>query len=98
MYKRVFFGQVVNKSVAALKDINSVEFMMFLLLSAAVLWIGLYPEPLLNVLHTSIGQLLQTTMHSKIAAASSTGTGLMPATPVPHGTFPVPPPLSGPRP
>jgi len=67
MYKRVFFGGVVHSNVAALKDIGAVEFIMFLFLSIAVLWIGLYPEPLLNVFHASIGNLLQLTMHSKLA-------------------------------
>lgn len=67
MYKRVFFGEVANDSVAALRDINVSEFLVFLLLGIAVLWIGLYPEPLLNILHTSIGNLLQLTLHSKIA-------------------------------
>ena len=67
MYKRVFFGEVVHSNVAALRDINAVEFILFLLLSMAVLWIGLYPAPLLNVFHASIGHLLQLTMHTKIA-------------------------------
>ena len=68
MYKRVFFGQIVHAGVAALKDIGAVDFAMFLSLSIGVLWIGLYPEPLLNVFHTTIGHLLQQTMRTKIEA------------------------------
>jgi len=70
MYKRVFFGEIVHDSVAALRDVKAVEFIMFLLLSVAVLWIGLYPEPLLNVFHASIGNLLKLTMQSKIAVGA----------------------------
>jgi len=66
MYKRVFFGPVANSSVATLKDINAIEFVMFLLLSIGVLWIGLYPEPLLNVLHASIGHVLEQTLKLKV--------------------------------
>lgn len=66
MYKRVFFGEIVSASVATLKDIGSLEKSMFLLLALSVLWIGLYPEPLLNVFHTSIGHLLNQAMQTKL--------------------------------
>lgn len=59
MYKRVFYGPVVNEQVAALKDVSGVNLLVFILLAAAVFWIGIYPNALLNVLHTSIGHLLQ---------------------------------------
>lgn len=70
MYKRVFFGEIVHSSVAALHDVKPVEFIMFLSLSIAVLWIGFYPEALLNVFHVSIRHLLQLTMQSKIAVGA----------------------------
>jgi len=66
MYKRVFFGPVVNARVAALKDATSIETLIFILLSAAVLLLGLYPQSLLNVLHTSIGHLLELATQTKL--------------------------------
>jgi NADH-quinone oxidoreductase subunit M len=59
MYKRVFFGQITHESVAKLKDISGVDFWVFVFLAIPVLWIGLYPNALLNMFHASIGQLLQ---------------------------------------
>lgn len=66
MYKRVFFGPIVHPQLARLKDIGAVEFIMFALLSAAVLGIGLYPEPLLNKVHMGVSSLLQETMQTKV--------------------------------
>lgn len=66
MYKRVFYGQVVSDSVAGLKDIRGVNTLIFSLLTAAVLWIGLYPNALLNVFHATIGHLLQLSTTSRL--------------------------------
>jgi NADH-quinone oxidoreductase subunit M len=59
MYKRVFFGQVANEGVAKLKDISGIDLCLFIFLAAPILWIGLYPNAMLNMFHASIGQLLQ---------------------------------------
>lgn len=62
MYKRVVFGEVKNKSVAALKDLHSFEKLNFVLLAGAVLIVGIWPEPLLNTMRVAtkdlVGQLL----------------------------------------
>ncbi|MDP1574611.1 MAG: NADH-quinone oxidoreductase subunit M [Coxiellaceae bacterium] len=58
MYKRVFFGRVEHKAVANLQDVRGVDTWIFVLLAIPVLWIGLYPNPLLNMMHASIGNLL----------------------------------------
>jgi len=66
MYKRVFFGPVVDESVATLKDIGGVDITVFVLLAIPVLWIGLYPEPLLNTFHATVGHLLSLSLQPKI--------------------------------
>lgn len=66
MYKRVFFGEVANDRVAALKPVKGVESLAFVLLSLGILWIGIYPDGLLNVLHASVGHLLQLSTVSKL--------------------------------
>ena len=58
MYKRVIFGAIANAHVAELKDINLREFLVLGLLAAAVLAMGVYPDPFAEVLHTSVNDLL----------------------------------------
>ena len=59
MYKRVIFGAVANDQVAALKDLNSREFLVLGLLAAAVLFMGIYPLPFTEVMHASVNDLLR---------------------------------------
>lgn len=58
MYKKIFFGQITNHNVAVLKDIGIHEIFVFGLLSAAIIFIGVYPQWLLEILHASVGHLL----------------------------------------
>lgn len=66
MYKRVFFGPITNPKIEGLQDIRGMEKMVFILLAAAVLFLGIYPKPLLNLLHASVGNLLQLSLQSKL--------------------------------
>jgi len=59
MYKRVIFGAVANDHVAALKDLNGREALVLGLLAAAVLFMGVYPNPFTEVMHASVGELLR---------------------------------------
>jgi NADH-quinone oxidoreductase subunit M len=59
MYKRVIFGAVANAQVAALKDLNPRETLVLGLLAAAVLFMGVYPNPLTEVMHASVAELLR---------------------------------------
>jgi NADH-quinone oxidoreductase subunit M len=58
MYKRVFFGPIENPNVAAFKDITFLEKTNYVLLAAGVFLLGLYPAPVLNLLHATVGNLL----------------------------------------
>lgn len=66
MYKRVFFGPIVHKPVATLTDATPLEILIFSLLGFAVLFLGVYPMPLLNLFHASVGHLLELSMASKL--------------------------------
>jgi len=59
LVKRVIFGEVANTNVAQLKDINAREALVLGTLAVAVLLVGLWPEPLVNLMHASVEQLLQ---------------------------------------
>lgn len=59
MYKRVFFGKITHEPVARLKDVAGINLWMFVFLGIPVIWIGVDPNPLLNMFHASIGNLLQ---------------------------------------
>jgi NADH-quinone oxidoreductase subunit M len=66
MYKRVFFGPVANQNVAALVDVNYLEIVIFVLLALPIFFIGLYPKPLIDVFHTSIGRILELSLQTKL--------------------------------
>jgi NADH-quinone oxidoreductase subunit M len=67
MYKRVFFGPVANDCVAGFEDITWTEKVNYVLLAAGVFFIGLYPEPIINVLRVTIGHLLLQSMPPGVA-------------------------------
>ncbi len=66
MYKRVIFGPVGNDGVAGLKDVNGREIVFLVLLALPVLWLGLWPAPLLEILQPSVDNLLQHVAVSKL--------------------------------
>jgi NADH-quinone oxidoreductase subunit M len=66
MVKRVVFGPVTNAHVAALKDLNGREFLVLGVLAVAVLLLGVYPAPLLNIMEVSVHHLVQQAVHSKL--------------------------------
>jgi NADH-quinone oxidoreductase subunit M len=59
MIKRVVFGEVRNPGVAALQDINRRELFVLGSLAAAVLVLGVWPAPLVEMMDISIQSLLK---------------------------------------
>ncbi len=66
MYKRVVFGPIVHPGVEALDDVNIREIFVLAVLALAVLWMGLYPLPLMEVMHTTVDDLLAHVARSKL--------------------------------
>ena len=66
MVKRVIFGAVANENVAALTDLNAREFVVLGVLALAVLALGLWPAPMLDVMHKTVENLVQTITTSKL--------------------------------
>ncbi|MGD9843708.1 MAG: NADH-quinone oxidoreductase subunit M [Steroidobacteraceae bacterium] len=66
LVKRVIFGTVTNDHVAHVEDVNGREFVMLAVLAVAVLALGLWPAPLLEVMKPSIEHLVQHILTSKL--------------------------------
>ena len=66
LYKRVIFGEIANDEVAKLKDINAREILFLSILAVAVLGMGLWPNPFLEVMHTTVEHLVVQATTSKL--------------------------------
>jgi NADH-quinone oxidoreductase subunit M len=66
MVKRVFYGEIKNKNVADLKDINNRELFILVTLAFCILAVGVYPDLLTSVMHASVDNLLEHINQTKI--------------------------------
>jgi NADH-quinone oxidoreductase subunit M len=66
LVKRVIYGEIANDKVAALKDLNGREFLVLGVLALAVLLVGVWPAPLLDVMRATTQHLAQQLLVSKI--------------------------------
>ncbi|TFH12328.1 MAG: NADH-quinone oxidoreductase subunit M [Nitrosomonadales bacterium] len=66
MYKRVVFGAVASSKVEGLVDVTGREILILTILAAAVLWMGVYPLPLTEVMHATVDDLLAHLSRSKL--------------------------------
>lgn len=58
LYKRVIFGNVVSDHVATMQDVGVREFSFLAMLAIAVLAMGVWPYPFLDVMHASVNHML----------------------------------------
>ena len=66
MVKRVIYGEIANDNVTALEDLNQREFIVLAVLAVAVLLVGLWPAPLVDMMNVTIEQLIQQVGQSKL--------------------------------
>jgi len=66
LVKRVVFGEVGNDGVASLQDIGSREYFMLAVLAVAVLLLGIWPAPLMELMEQTLGHLLEQVSQSKL--------------------------------
>jgi len=66
MYKRVIYGKVVSDAVASLSDLNAQEKMTLSLIALFVLLLGIWPFPLLEMMHPAVENLIQQISISKL--------------------------------
>jgi NADH-quinone oxidoreductase subunit M len=66
LVKRVIFGPVANEGVASLKDLNGRELIVLAMLAVAVLLLGVWPAPLLDIMQASIHHLVDQAVATKL--------------------------------
>ena len=59
LYKRVIFGNLINKELFKIPDLNKSEIFILWSLAIPTLFFGFYPEPLINTIEISIQDLIQ---------------------------------------
>ena len=62
----MIFGEVANDGVATLHDIGSREFFILTVLAIAVLLLGVWPAPLIDLMEQTLGHLLEHVAQSKL--------------------------------
>jgi NADH-quinone oxidoreductase subunit M len=58
LYKRVFFDET-NEKIVGLEPMNLREAITLVVMALFVVWIGVYPNAFLKVMHTSVAHLLK---------------------------------------
>ena len=66
MYKRVIYGKIVNEAVSTLTDLNIQEKITLGFLAVLVLLLGVWPFPLLEMMHPSVEHLISQISISKL--------------------------------
>lgn len=62
----MIFGAVASPAVEGLQDISKREFAILAIFAIAVLWFGVYPFPLTEVMHATVDNLLMHVDNSKL--------------------------------
>ncbi|MEP3245849.1 MAG: NADH-quinone oxidoreductase subunit M [Sneathiella sp.] len=71
LYRRVVFGELVKEDLKNILDVNKREMLIFAPLIIVAMWIGIYPEPFLNIMHASVTNLMEQHQLALEAAQSS---------------------------
>ena len=59
LYKKSFFGPVIHEANKGLKDLNKMELVSLLPLVAIVVWLGVYPKPILKPIDNSVKAMVE---------------------------------------
>ena len=59
LYRRVVFGNLTNKDLLKIPDLNNHEKFILWVLAIPVLFFGFYPEPLINTIEISVKDLIE---------------------------------------
>jgi len=59
LYKRVVFGNLVNKKILKMSDLNKSEIFILWSLAIPTVFFGFYPEPIINTVEVSVNNLIE---------------------------------------
>ena len=60
LYKRIIFGEIINNEIKSMIDLKKFEILILFSLVIPIIFFGFYPEPLINSIEVSVGNLLDT--------------------------------------
>jgi NADH-quinone oxidoreductase subunit M len=63
LYRRVVFGEITNPHVGQMKDANTTQWLYFVPLAVAVMWLGVHPTSISNSYAPSVKHLLAQVAH-----------------------------------
>jgi NADH-quinone oxidoreductase subunit M len=66
MYKRVVFGKISNNEISMFNDINFDETFVLVILAGLVVFMGIWPMPFLDLIHSSFDHFVREVLESKI--------------------------------
>ncbi|HEY9514691.1 MAG TPA: NADH-quinone oxidoreductase subunit M [Gemmatimonadaceae bacterium] len=66
--QRILFGRLVKPENKRMPDLNRRELLIMGVLAAAILWIGIYPAPMLNRMERSAGNFVEQVQNNAVAA------------------------------
>ena len=58
LYKNMIFGQITNEAIEILEDLNNREKLILIPLAFLVIFFGLYPSPIINLISSSSENLV----------------------------------------
>ncbi len=59
LYKRIIFGEIVNQNLKLMVDLKRFEIVILFTLALSIILFGFYPEPLLDTIKVSVGNVLE---------------------------------------
>ena len=65
LYRRVIFGELNKENLKLIKDLNVREIAFFAPLVLLTLFMGIYPKPILDILHVSVENLVEQSQYFK---------------------------------
>ncbi|MSO92171.1 MAG: NADH-quinone oxidoreductase subunit M [Rhodospirillales bacterium] len=68
LYRRVIFGKLTKSELADIADLSPREMAVFAPLVVLVVVMGVYPPPFLEVMHTSVANLIDQVTQAKLAS------------------------------
>ncbi|RDU61806.1 MULTISPECIES: NADH-quinone oxidoreductase subunit M [Helicobacter] len=67
LYRKAFYGKVINQENLKLQDLDKREWSALLPLVAIVIWLGVYPKPILTPINKGVENMLAV-MYSRVVA------------------------------